>query len=114
LGNRDQEKPRQAASPDDFEAALAASRFQELAISVKHALAAGALARHHDDPFDRLLVAQAQSEGLTLATSVWYSGKAEHGLRVSTLHVIQIKNWDSLNFHIPACVRVLPRRCFAG
>jgi PIN domain nuclease of toxin-antitoxin system len=56
-------------APDDLEAALAASRFQELPVSVRHALAAGELARHHDDPFDRLLVAQAQAEDLTLLTS---------------------------------------------
>ncbi len=56
-------------APENLEAALAASRFHELAISVRHALAAGALARHHDDPFDRLLVAQAHSENMTLLTS---------------------------------------------
>ncbi len=56
-------------APDDLEAALADSRFQELAISVRHAVVAGGLAGHHDDPFDRLLVAQAQLEGLTLVTS---------------------------------------------
>jgi PIN domain nuclease of toxin-antitoxin system len=56
-------------APDDLEAALAASRFQELAISVRHAVAAGGLSGHHDDPFDRLLVAQAQAESLTLVTS---------------------------------------------
>ena len=33
-----------------------------------HALAAGALPPHHADPFDRMLVAQAQLEGMTLAT----------------------------------------------
>jgi len=55
-------------APDDLEAALAASRFDPLPISIAHALAAGALPRHHDDPFDRMLVAQAQSEGLTLVT----------------------------------------------
>ena len=30
---------------------------------------AGALPPHHADPFDRMLVAQAQGEGLTLVTS---------------------------------------------
>ena len=56
-------------APDDLEAALAASRFRELPIAVKHALAAGELPRRHEDPFDRLLVAQAQAENLTLLTS---------------------------------------------
>jgi PIN domain nuclease of toxin-antitoxin system len=35
-------------------------------ITTEHALAAGDLPRHHDDPFDRMLVAQALAEGLTL------------------------------------------------
>jgi PIN domain nuclease of toxin-antitoxin system len=36
-------------------------RFVELAITIAHAVAAGLLPLHHRDPFDRLLVAQAQS-----------------------------------------------------
>ena len=39
-----------------------------LSITAEHALAAGDLPRHHDDPFDRMLVAQAIAEGLTLIT----------------------------------------------
>jgi PIN domain nuclease of toxin-antitoxin system len=35
----------------------------------RHAIAAGKLPRHHDDPFDRMLVAQASLESLTLLTS---------------------------------------------
>lgn len=38
-------------------------------IGEDHALLAAALPRHHDDPFDRLLVAQAKLEGMTLATA---------------------------------------------
>lgn len=37
-----------------------------LSITAEHALAAGDLPRHHHDPFDRMLVAQALAEGLTL------------------------------------------------
>jgi PIN domain nuclease of toxin-antitoxin system len=55
-------------APDDLEAALAASRFQPLPITVAHALAAGRLPRHHDDPFDRILIAQAQHARLTVVT----------------------------------------------
>jgi PIN domain nuclease of toxin-antitoxin system len=33
-----------------------------------HARAAGRLPPHHGDPFDRMLVAQAQLEGLTIVT----------------------------------------------
>jgi PIN domain nuclease of toxin-antitoxin system len=40
-----------------------------LPIVADHALAAGDLPRHHDDPFDRMLVAQAIAEGFTLITS---------------------------------------------
>ena len=40
-----------------------------LPITAEHALAAGDLPRHHDDPFDRMLVAQANAEGCTLMTS---------------------------------------------
>lgn len=45
------------------------SRVQELAITHAHALAVGLLPPHHRDPFDRVLVAQAQIEGLTLVTA---------------------------------------------
>lgn len=55
-------------APGDLEQAIEESRFLALPITVPHALAAGALPRHHDDPFDRMLVAQARSEGLTLVT----------------------------------------------
>ena len=45
------------------------SRVQELTITHAHALAVGALPPHHRDPFDRVLVAQAQVEGMTLVTA---------------------------------------------
>lgn len=44
-------------------------RFLQLPISVDHALAVQRLPMYHLDPFDRILVAQAQSEGLTLVTT---------------------------------------------
>ncbi len=40
-----------------------------LAVSHRHALHVARLPNHHRDPFDRLLVAQAQLDGLTLMTS---------------------------------------------
>jgi PIN domain nuclease of toxin-antitoxin system len=40
-----------------------------LGISVDHALAAAALPMHHRDVFDRMMIAQAQAEELTLATT---------------------------------------------
>lgn len=42
--------------------------FSSLPISVRHADAVGTLPPHHRDPFDRLLVAQAQIEDLTIVT----------------------------------------------
>ena len=55
-------------SPTDLVDAMAANGFAELAIHVAHAELAGALPSHHADPFDRLLVAQARIEGLTIVT----------------------------------------------
>lgn len=52
----------------DLAAEIPANGFVELPITGRHALAAGALPRHHDDPFDRMLVAQALSEDLVLVT----------------------------------------------
>lgn len=43
--------------------------WRELAISSDHALAALALPPIHKDPFDRMLLAQAHVEGVTLVTS---------------------------------------------
>ena len=44
------------------------NNFKSLPIAIEHATAAGQLPRHHGDPLDRMLVAQAQLEGLTLVT----------------------------------------------
>lgn len=54
--------------PDTLEAGVLASGFEKLLITFAHAERAGALPPHHRDPFDRMLVAQAQAEGLTLVT----------------------------------------------
>ena len=55
-------------APDDLGGALLDNDFESLLITVGHALAAGALPGYHADPFDRILVAQAQMEALTIAT----------------------------------------------
>ena len=47
---------------------IAANGFVELPISGRHAESAGSLPLHHDDPFDRMLIAQSQIEDLTLVT----------------------------------------------
>ena len=55
-------------APDDLEAAMAANRFLPLSVTVPHALAVRSLPDFHRNPFDRLLIAQACHEGLTLVT----------------------------------------------
>ena len=54
--------------PDTVESGVEDSGFEKLKISFSHAEAAAALPPHHGDPFDRMLVAQAVSEGLTLVS----------------------------------------------
>ena len=48
---------------------LLANGYQELAIRSEHALAVGLLPPIHQDPFDRILIAQAQVEEFTLLTT---------------------------------------------
>lgn len=54
--------------PTTIEEALRRSGFLALPITVQHAQTAGALPRHHTDPFDRMLVAQAMLERMILVT----------------------------------------------
>jgi PIN domain nuclease of toxin-antitoxin system len=56
------------AAPDDLDQQLHAGGFTPLPISIAHGIAAGRLPRHHEDPFDRMLIAQAIIEGLTIVT----------------------------------------------
>ena len=55
-------------TPEDLLDAVAANDFGTIAITLDHAMAAGALPLHHADPFDRMLIAQAQLEGFTLVS----------------------------------------------
>jgi len=57
------------SAPDDLVDQLGTGGFSELPITIADGLLAGALPRHHDDPFDRMLVAQAQRHSLTVVTS---------------------------------------------
>jgi PIN domain nuclease of toxin-antitoxin system len=54
--------------PEPFEAGVEHSGFDKLPITFSHARLASGLPLHHRDPFDRMLVAQAQSEKLLLIT----------------------------------------------
>jgi PIN domain nuclease of toxin-antitoxin system len=48
---------------------LASNGFDALGLTVLHALRAAELPAIHRDPFDRMLIAQAQSEGIALVTA---------------------------------------------
>lgn len=55
-------------APDNLDEVLRASNFTPLAITVAHAQAVQSLPAQHRDPFDRMLVAQALSGGMTIVT----------------------------------------------
>ena len=67
--------------PGGLSAALEAAGFAPLAISVAHAEQAPELPAHHRDPFDRMLVAQAQMESLALVS-------ADHTLDLYDIEII--------------------------
>ena len=48
---------------------MAIAGIRQLPITHSHALAVGKLAGHHNDPFDRILIAQARSEEMILLTA---------------------------------------------
>jgi PIN domain nuclease of toxin-antitoxin system len=54
--------------PGSFESGVVASGFEKRPIGFSHAETAARLPPHHRDPFDRMLVAQALIESLTLVT----------------------------------------------
>ena len=58
------------ASPDEYlPQHLELNAIERLSISERHAYRAAALPMHHSDPFDRMLVAQAQLEGLRVVSA---------------------------------------------
>ncbi len=54
--------------PEDLDTELLRAGISLVDITLADGLRAGALPRHHSDPFDRMLVAQAQRRGMTLVT----------------------------------------------
>ncbi|GAA4598110.1 PIN domain nuclease of toxin-antitoxin system [Actinoplanes octamycinicus] len=54
--------------PADLPERIRDSGFRHLDVSAEHAIAAGRLPLIHRDPFDRMLIAQAQVERMTLVT----------------------------------------------
>lgn len=57
------------ADPFELAAAIEASGFLELPVKAVHAAGVARLELHHNDPFDRLLIAQALTEPLKLVTA---------------------------------------------
>lgn len=55
-------------APADLASAMASGAYLPLMVTVGHAVAAGRLPVLHRDPFDRMLVAQAMVDGLTIVT----------------------------------------------
>jgi len=69
--------------PEQIAAAALASRFVELPVRWEAASAVARLPIHHRDPFDRILVAQAMTEPLTL-----YTADRRLGLYSDLVHLI--------------------------
>lgn len=55
--------------PADFEARLGEEGFENLPLTAAHTRGVARLPWHHRDPFDRMLVAQGNAEGLQLLTA---------------------------------------------
>jgi len=55
--------------PDDLLERVAATGVRSLGLAAEHGLSVAALPAHHRDPFDRLLIAQAVVESLTVVTA---------------------------------------------
>ena len=55
-------------APDSLSAVVEEKNFEHLPLAFEHAERAAALPMHHRDPFDRMLIAQAQAEGLIVVT----------------------------------------------
>lgn len=62
-------KPAFDFSPEDIQKLAVVTGFSELSIQAEHTFAVAKMAWHHRDPFDRLLIAQAQSLPAYLLTS---------------------------------------------
>ncbi len=61
--------PEAAVLIGDFENWMDRAGFNLVTITIPHVRAAGAVKSTHRDPFDRLLAAQAQIEGLTIVSA---------------------------------------------
>lgn len=55
-------------APEDLLERVRNSGFHEMPVTIAHTIVAGRLPLLHKDPFDRMLIAQARHENLTLVT----------------------------------------------
>lgn len=55
-------------APPDIASAIVDAGLEELPVKFNHAWAVEALPKHHRDPFDRMLIAQAVAENCTLVS----------------------------------------------
>lgn len=60
---------RKLTLPADIETMVVSQRFSVLPVSFDHLRRFGALAQIHKDPFDRMMIAQALTEGMPIATA---------------------------------------------
>lgn len=60
---------RKLEIPSDLQDAFAVQGFEPLAVAMRHVYSVETLPRHHRDPFDRMIVAQAHLERMTIVTS---------------------------------------------
>jgi PIN domain nuclease of toxin-antitoxin system len=61
--------PTAADSAADFSGVIECEGFQLLAISAEHGIRSGLLPGPHTDPFDRMLIAQAQAENMPIISN---------------------------------------------
>jgi len=71
------------SGPTDLAERVRDMGFREVPVTSNHGILAARLPLHHRDPFDRMLIAQASLEGLTLVTR----DHQIHQYQVSTLKV---------------------------
>ena len=55
-------------APDNLEEAIAENRFEVLFITIRDGIRAGELPNYHNDPFDRMVIAQALIHNLVIIT----------------------------------------------
>lgn len=67
-------------APDDLDGVIDAEGFEKLPVTFFHGERAGELPAIHRDPFDRMLIAQAQAEGLDIVSSDGMLGR--YGVKV--------------------------------